>query len=228
MFFEYKDIHGNQKTIDLPIELSDFDTIKHRVEGIALEDLEYWEFWDIRDDLYKTLIIENFRDHIIEFFTKIHLQQFEFKDDKKRLDVNVVDVYYHFNYGDRIYLFVEPSWEFYSEEMFKNRLEIHLKYDIEELEHLLEQILDAFGVNYEEWKEEGETLSEDELEIGDMFCDVLFDCWSITKNKTSSSVIGMLSYATGGGGYTDLDTQQDVEQTDEGIRKHIEERNQEN
>lgn len=222
MLLEYKDVKGIQKTIEIPIEQSHFDTIKQQVQGVELEDLEDWEFWKLRDYLYKILIIESFQDQIIEFFTKVHLQQYEFKEGYEKLSVNAVDVYYHFYYGESIYLFVEPSWVFFTDEIVKNRLEVHLDYDTEELENILEQILDAFGVNYENWKEEGDALSEDELDLGGMFCDVLFDCWSISKKETNSSVVGMLSYATGGGGYRGLNTQDDITQTDEGIRTYVE------
>lgn len=223
MLLEYKDVKGIQKTIEIPIEQSHFDTIKQQVQGAELEDLEDWEFWELRDYLYKILIIKSFQNRILEFFTKIHTQQYEFKEGYEKLSVDVVDVYYHFYYGESIYLFVEPSWAFYSDGILKERLEIHLDYDTEELENILEQVLDAFGVKYESWKDDGDTFSEDELDLGEMFCDVLFDCWSITKKEVNSSVVGMLSYATGGGGYTGLDTQLDVSQTDEGIRTYVEE-----
>lgn len=221
ILFQYKNLNGQQKSINLPIEQKDFNEIKRQVQHSELDDLGDWEFWELRDYLFETLIINSLKGDAIAFFEKIHLKQFEFEGGFNGNEIKVVDVYYHFDYGDEIYLFSEPSDMLYPNYELKTGLEVHLKYDTEELEHLLEQILNAFSVDYDSWQEEG-GLCTDELEIGKLCSGLIFGCWQLAKVKTESNTIGILSYSSGGAGCTDLDNGNDIDESDEGTRLYLE------
>lgn len=221
MLFEYKDLNGQQKSINLPIEQKHFDEIKRQVEHSELGSLGDWEFWELRDYLFEKVIIDSLKDDAIAFFEKIHLKQFEFEDEFNENEIKAVDVCYYF-YFEEIYLFSEPSEVLYPNLELKNRLAVHLKYDTKELEHLLEQVLDAFGVGYDSWKEDGDDINSCELEIGKLSSDLIFGSWQLAKTKTKSNIIGMLSYFSGGAGCRDLDNGNDIDESNEGTRLYLE------
>lgn len=221
MIFNYKSLNGNNKSIELPIDQNVFNEFKEKVEGSALEDWGEWLFWDLRDYLFSTLICSGFKTELSAFFEKLHVDWF--KEDLNGTKAEVVDVCYIFYSGDSTYIFSEPSSVLYPNN-HAERLELNLNYDVEELDCILEQLLDAFGVNYSVWTEDEESLSLDELDLGDIFGDLFFECWLQTKKKLNSNLIGLLSYATGGAGCIDLDNGNKIDETDEGILKYVEQR----
>jgi hypothetical protein len=217
--FTYTTLDKKEKTIDLPISLEEFKSIKRDVRGEDLYDLDDWVFWDIRDHLFQKLIIYNLKDEFLQFFVNVHTNAFELYESQSKQDIKVVDVYYHYYYN-KIFVCAEPNDAIYPNYKAK-RLEVGLGYDTEELESLLTQILNAFEVDYQEWIDDGEKFSENELEISTFFSHLMQDCWTESKANTNSSVIGMVFYATGGSAYVDLDNGTEVEQTDEGIRAYV-------
>ncbi|WP_196888421.1 hypothetical protein [Aureivirga sp. CE67] len=220
MYFKYKNLKNQEQTITLPITKTRFKEIKNEVEDLGLEDLGYWEFWDIRDYLFKTLIIDSFKNDLMSFFENIHLNKFESYNKVENTEIKAVDVYYHFYNEEEIYLFSEPSVILYPNHNMK-RLETRLEYDTEELEFLLEQILDSFDVNYVNWKNDEYDLSSTDFELGVYFGDLTFECWTKTKEKLKSKLIGLISYATGGAGCMDLDNGNEIEETDEAISLYL-------
>lgn len=221
MEFNYKNLNSDQIEITLPFNKVEFEKIKDNVNGCDLLDLEHWEFWNLRDYFFNKLIIENFKEDLISLFTKTHLNEFDFSS-KDKIEIKVIDLYYHYYYNE-IFICSEPSDVIYPD-IEMNRLESRLIYNTDELEHLLEQILDAFGVTYNDWKEEGDLLSTDELIIGNYFGPLMFECWTKVKLDYNSNVIGFVSYASGGGGYKDLDNGNEVDETIDGIKSYLKNR----
>lgn len=221
MEFNYKNLNSDQIKITLPLNKDEFEKIKDEVNGCNLLELEHWEFWDLRDYFFNKLIIENFKEDLISLFTKTHLNEFDFSN-KDKIEIKVIDLYYHYYYNE-VFICSEPSNVIYPD-IEINRLEIRLKYDTDELEYLLEQILDAFGVIYNNWKEEGTLLCTDEFNIGEYFSSLMINCWTKVKLDYNSNVIGFVSYASGGGGYTDLDNGNEVEETIDGIKAYLKNR----
>lgn len=221
MIFNYKSLNGNNKSVELPIDQNVFNQFKQQVEGSALEDWGEWLFWDLRDYLFTTLICSGFKTDLCAFFEKLHVNRF--KEDLNGTSAEVVDVYYIFYSGDSTYVCSEPSPVLYPNNQAE-RLEIHLNYETEELDCLLEQLLDAFGVNYNSWTADEESLSLSEIDLGDVFGDLFFECWLQTKKKLNSNLIGMLSYATGGAGCVDLDNGNEIDETEEDVLKYLEKR----
>lgn len=213
---------GNYETLKLFLPKKN-RTAKKITKGIDINDFDY--FWELRDDLFKSIIIKSFEPQIISFFKKAHTDQFIYKNNSEKESLKVIDMYYHF-YSDEIYLFIEPSYDYYSDGKIK-RLELHLKYDSEEFEKLLIQILDLWQIDYSSFKEEDsyESIWDSELEISEFFLEQLFLQWSNIKKQTKSKLIGFISYATGGLYTYDLDNQKEVKNLKNETKKYLESRN---
>lgn len=221
MIFNYKNLSGQDTFVELPIDQNVFNQFKEKVEGSALEDWGEWLFWNLRDYLFSSLICSGFKPELNAFFEKLHVNRF--KEGLNGTSADAVDVYYIFYSGDSTYIFSEPSTDLYPNN-HAERLEINLNYDVEELDCLLEQLLDAFGVDYSLWTEDEESLSLSEIDLGDIFGDLFFECWLQIKKKLNSNLIGLLSYATGGAGCVDLDNGNEIEETEEEVLKYLEQR----
>ncbi|MCF2875357.1 MULTISPECIES: hypothetical protein [unclassified Tenacibaculum] len=83
----------------------------------------------------------------------------------------------------------------------------YIDFDGRERKIHLPIVEDKFNVNYKTWKED-DYLSGSELELGEMFTELVFKCWSKVKKESGSKMFGMLSYATGGGGCFNLDSKE--------------------
>ncbi|WP_299336831.1 hypothetical protein [uncultured Psychroserpens sp.] len=221
MQFTYHDTNHTEQHIDLPITTDQFNTVKLEVEGSRLDDIDYWwAFWAIRDSLFKQLHFDIHAAEIKAFIKRLQLNQFDFTDPNADNTVKVVDVYYNVYYWDMVFVAGEPGIGLY-DGITKDRLELHLEFDVDEFEHLLEQLLDAFGViDYEEYQEEDD-LATFELSADALFVELFRECWADVKADTKSDMIGMLFQATGIGDTTDLDTHEAVDQTEDGYREYL-------
>lgn len=224
MLFKYNDLDHQVQTIELPISINKFIEVKGEVEGKSLEDINYyWLFWEIRDALFKQFLFDIHKDELLAFIERLQLSQFDFKNPNLNHHVKVVDVYYNVYYWNSVFVAGEPSIGIY-DGIVNDRLELHLDFDTEALEHLLEQLLDAFGVvDYDEYQEE-EELATSEIGADGIFEDLVRECWLNKKATTQSEMIGMLFQATGCGSMSDLDSGDIVEETEEGIKAYLKSR----
>lgn len=224
MLFKYQDTNNQEQCIELPITIDKFIETKGEIEGSTLEDLNYyWVFWEIRDVLFKQFLFDIHKEELVGFIKRLQLNQFDFKNPKVANLAKVVDVYYNVYYWDSVFVAGEPSIGIY-DGLVNDRLELHLDFDTEELEHLLEQLLDAFGVvDYDEYQEE-EELATSEIGADDIFETFARENWLHVKNETKSEMIGMIFQGTGCGSMSDLDTGDTVEETEDGIIAYLKSR----
>lgn len=208
MLFKYLDLDKKDKEIKLPITEKEFNFIKDEVKGVSLDDLYDWRFWDIRDYLFKEIIIKPHTNKVKSFFEKIQLNDFDFVEDENQA-VRVVDIYFHVYIWNSVFIAAEPNNELYDDKIYKDRLECDIEFELEEIEHLLRQILDAFEVEYITIIEE-EQICTIELEIDDLMEDFFRECWLEKKAFTKSSMIGVLFQATGYGTSNDIETGEEI------------------
>lgn len=134
-------------------------------------------------------------------------------------------MYYHF-YDDEIYVFVEPNYDYYPDDKIK-RLELYLKYDSNEFEKSLIQILDLWQLDYSSFTEDNyyESIWDFELEIDSFFLEFMFKHWSEIKKETNSDLIGFITYATRGLYTYDLDNKSEVRGLKNETKKYLENKN---
>lgn len=220
MIFSFLDLNKEEQRVLLPLPKTLFNTMKEESEGLDFDDMEYFEhFTVLRDYLFNIFMLNPYEEKTKAFFKKAQLNQFDFKETHKTSQVKVIDVYYNVYQGDYTFIGAEPSNSFYTGYIVKDRLELRLESNIELLETVLEQFLDALGVDYTDFKE------EDELSTFEMYTDGLVEtfllkCWQELKEDTQSNVFGMLFQATGCGGTTDLDNGESIKETNEDIKKY--------
>lgn len=209
------------------------NTYKQKVYKLSkeevLDDLDFTEgtdvyefdfFWELRDELFESIILKSFEDRLNEFFYKIHTDQFNYKIASEKGSLKVINLWYNI-YPNEIYLFVEPNPDFYNEDKIE-RLELSLHFDLDEFENLLTQILDLRKVDYSNLEY---SLAREELEKEKYLFNLLYEYWSLVKKETNSNIIGFLSLATGGSNYFDLDNQNTIECIHGEVQKYLDQKN---
>ncbi|MCH2035125.1 MAG: hypothetical protein MK202_16570 [Tenacibaculum sp.] len=187
-------------------------------EGTDVYELDF--FWELRDELFESIILKSFEDRLNEFFYKIHTDQFKYKIASEKDSLKVINLWYNI-YPNEIYLFVEPNPDFYNEDKIE-RLELSLHFDLDEFENLLKQILDLRKVDYSNLEY---SLAREELEKEKYLFNLLYEYWSLVKKETNSDIIGFLSLATGGSNYFDLDNQNTIECIHGEVQKYLDQKN---
>lgn len=187
-------------------------------EGTDVYELDF--FWELRDELFESIILKSFEDRLNEFFYKIHTDQFKYKIATEKDSLKVINLWYNI-YPNEIYLFVEPNPDFYNEDKIE-RLELSLHFDLDEFENLLTQILDLRKVDYSNLEY---SLAREELEKEKYLFNLLYEYWSLVKKETNSDIIGFLSLATGGSNYFDLDNQNTIECIHGEVQKYLDQKN---
>ncbi|MDP2542234.1 hypothetical protein CSC81_13495 [Tenacibaculum discolor] len=192
-------------------------------KGIDIYEFNY--FWELRNDLFKSIILKSFEPQIKEYLKKIHKDEFIYTDKNEKKSLKVISMYYHF-YDDEIYVFVEPNYDYYPDDKIK-RLELYLKYDSNEFEKSLIQILDLWQLDYSSFTEDNyyESIWDFELEIDSFFLEFMFKHWSEIKKETNSDLIGFITYATRGLYTYDLDNKSEVRGLKNETKKYLENKN---
>ncbi|WP_299886727.1 hypothetical protein [uncultured Lacinutrix sp.] len=221
MIFNFLDLNKESQRVRIPITEKRFKKISKKNKGRDFDNMNYYlEFMLIRDYLFLVFILNPYMETVKIFFRKIQLSQLDFEDTHKNDIIKAADVYYHVYYWNSIFIASEPSTTFYSNGIIKDRLELHLEFDTELLESVLEQLLEALGIDYEAFQEE-EDLSTFEIEADSLVTSFLLECWQDVKQETQSKVFGMLFEGTGIGGMYDLDNAKDIEATDSSIEAYV-------
>ena len=225
MKFKYVNLNKEEKVIDLPVSEEAFNKTKSFVKGSALIDMYYdWLIWDLRDYFFDKMILDSFRKEINSFCKRIQLADFDYEKNAGPEDVKVVQMYYHVYIWDQIYVACAPEGSFHKESLVQDRLELDLEFELNELEHLLLQLLNVLEVDYSEFKEE-EDISTNELGIDTLVENLLRECWRKTKEETNSKIVGTLFEATGLGSTGDLDTNEVIGDSEELIIEFFKKRN---
>ncbi len=225
MKFKYININKEEKIIDLPVSEEIFNKTKSFVKGSRLIDMYYsWLIWDLRDYFFEKMILDSFRKEINSFCKRILLADFDYEKHASSKDVKVVQMYYHVYIWDQVFIACEPEGSFHKESLVKDRLELKLDFELEELEYLLEQLLNEFEVDYSEFKKK-EDISTNELEIDFLVENLLRECWRKTKEEANSKIVGTLFEATGLGSTGDLDTDEVIGDSEELIIEFFKKRN---
>lgn len=224
MLFKYKDLNNQEQSIELPITVDKFIAIKTKVNGLELLSMQYyWVFWEIRDALFKRLMFDCHKQELTTFLKQLQTNDFDFKEHYQDTIVKAVDIYYNVYYWDSVFVAGEPSTTVFEDGILggQGRLELHLDFDTEALEHLLVQLLEAFGIIGIEEHQEEDALATSELSADGLFEDFVSECWLNLKEQTKSKVIGILFQATGCGSMSDLDTGENVDESTEGMAAYL-------
>ncbi|CAM1344906.1 hypothetical protein [Tenacibaculum amylolyticum] len=194
--------------------LDDLDFTK----GTNVYELDF--FWELRDQLFESIILKSFERPLKDFFHKIHTDQFNYKIASEKGSLKVINLWYNI-YPYEVYLFVEPNPDYFTEDKIE-RIELSLHFDLSEFENLLTQILDLRKIDYSNLDD---SLANHELEKDDYIQNLIYQHWSLVKKETNSSLIGFLSLATGGCNYFDLDNQNSIECLTGEIKKYLDQKN---
>ena len=217
---DFDEQHFDLVTILVP-EKAEREKLTKRLTKRNLHDVN--GFGALCDALADRILYPSIKKELMQFFQKVHTNQFVYKDKNDVKPLQVVEVLFKYHFYHTFYIVAQPLELFYDWDKTDD-IHTHIKVDYEHIEEQLEKLLKFLHIDDSDYKENYNLLWADEVnEVEYKFSDLAVKAWKTVKKETNSNVLGFMMEGTGIHDTINLDTGDDAN-FDEDIIDYVKEK----